>query len=228
MDINTGSARMSGGEETLHSAAASPRHAPTKAISVTIGALALSVTLNVFLAQRVQRINQAQSARIAERLLNVGTFVPQITAKRLSGQREVISYPGVRQMTVLYVFTPPCTWCARNMDNLKTLLEKEMGQYRFIGISLSEEGLADYVAKNELNLPVYSGLSAETIRTYKLGSTPQTIVVSPGGKVLKDWVGAYAGGQKSQVEAFFHVTLPGLRELPKAAEEKVQTPPQAN
>jgi hypothetical protein len=76
--------------------------------------------------------------------------------------------------------------------------------------------LTEYVAKNELKFPIYARLSPETLKTYKLGGTPQTIVVSPDGRVLKDWVGAYAGDQKSQVEAFFHVSLPGLKELPKA------------
>jgi len=97
------------------------------------------------------------------------------------------------------------------MDNLKTLLSKEAGEYRFIGVSLSEQSLAEYVAKNDLKLPVYSGLSPGTLMTYKLGSTPQTIVISSEGKVLQDWAGAYIGDQKSQVEAFFHVTLPGIR-----------------
>jgi hypothetical protein len=55
------------------------------------------------------------------------------------------------------------------------------------------------------------------VKNYKLGSTPQTIVISPEAKVLQDWIGAYVGDQKSQVEAFFHVSLPGLRELPTKA-----------
>jgi peroxiredoxin len=178
--------------------------------------LCSSVALNVVLARRVRSFQQFQSTKAADRLLKVGAIVPPITAKLLSGQQQAISYLGTNQPTVLYIFTPPCSWCARNMDNLKTLVDREGGNYRFIGLSLSEEALPDYVAKNDLKLPVYSGLSPETLTTYKLGSTPQTIVISPGGKVLKDWVGAYVGDQKSQVEAFFHVSLPGLRELPKA------------
>ena len=106
------------------------------------------------------------------------------------------------------------------MDNFKTLVDKESDQYRFIGLSLSEEGLAEYVAKNDLKLPVYSGLSPETLKTYKLGSTPQTVVISPEGKVLEDWPGAYVGDQRAKVEAFFHVSLPGLKELPKAETAK--------
>src|SRR6266478_8943632 len=155
--------------------------------------LIASVAINVLLAQRLRGANLARKARIAESQLNIGVTVPTIIAKRMDGQLSVISYQSTNQPTVLYVFTPPCSWCGRNMDNFKTLLEKEKGQYRIIGISLSENKLADYVSKNELNLPVYSGLSPETLRTYKLGTTPQTIVLSPEGRVLQDWVGAYIG-----------------------------------
>jgi peroxiredoxin len=173
--------------------------------------LLASVSLNVVLARRIQSFRQFQSIRASERLLKLGTTVPSIVAKRLDGQQEVISYQDAEQSTVLYIFTPPCSWCARNMENLKTLLEKEGGHYRFVGLSLSGDTLPEYVAKNDLKLPIYSGLAAETLKTYKLGSTPQTIVISTEGKVLQDWVGAYVGEQKSQVEAFFHVTLPGIR-----------------
>jgi peroxiredoxin len=188
------------------------RHVLTAVLLV----LVVSVTLNVVLASRVWSFAHFQSIRASERFLKIGARMSPITAKRLDGQQEVISYQATNEPTVLYIFTPPCSWCARNMDNFKTLLGKGSGQYRFIGLSLSAEGLAEYVAKNELKLPVYSGLSAESLKSYKLGSTPQTIVISPEGRVLQNWMGAYVGDQKSQVEAFFHVSLPGLRVLPKA------------
>jgi peroxiredoxin len=183
---------------------------------VKVGILLLvgSVSLNVVLARKVQSFHQLQSIKAAERVLKVGATVPPIIGKRLDGQQSVIFYQGTEQSTVLYIFTPPCSWCARNMDNLKTLLAREGGHYRFVGLSLSETTLGEYVAKNNLTFPVYSGLSPETLKAYKLGSTPQTIVISPDGKVLQDWVGAYAGDQKSQVEAFFRVKLPGIRNGP--------------
>jgi peroxiredoxin len=181
-------------------------------VTAITAALVVSVALNVLLAYRLRSVNAAQEARIAEYQLKIGTTVPPISAKGLDGQREVISYQGANQPTVLYVFTPPCSWCARNIDNFKTLLDKRGSQYRFIGLSLSEEGLTEYVRKNDLvKLPVYSSLSTETGEAYKLSGTPQTIVVSPEGRVLQSWMGAYIGDQKSQVEAYFHVTLPGIR-----------------
>jgi hypothetical protein len=189
-----------------------PRLSARTALAAVAVALAVSVTLNVLLAHRVRTLTYVRSASMAEYQLKVGTAVPPIAVKRLGGQQEVISYQEANQSTVLYVFTPPCSWCARNMDNFKTLLGKESGEYRFIALSLSDDTLAEYVAKNDLKLPVYSGLSMDTKAAYKFSATPQTIVVSPDGRVLQNWMGAYVGDQKSQVEAFFHVTLPGIRQ----------------
>jgi peroxiredoxin len=198
-----------------------PPRQSSRTVFVTIFvALLVSVTLNVLLAHRVRSLSHTRSANMADYQLKIGATVPPLSAKRLNGQLEVISYQSTTQPTVLYVFTPPCPWCARNMYNFKTLLDQERGHYRFIGISLSEEALSEYITKNDLKLPIYSGLSPQTKETYKLSGTPQTIVVSPEGKVLQNWAGAYVGDQKSQVEAFFHVTLPGLRELPKTEAAK--------
>src|SRR6266404_2299158 len=133
-----------------------PQRASVRALAAVAVALVVSVTLNVLLAHKVRSLSSAQLARFADRLLKVGTTVPPIAAKRLDGQPEMISYQSPDQPTVLYIFTPPCHWCAQNVDNLNALVDKERGQYRFIGVSLSEQGLVDYVAKNELKLAVYS------------------------------------------------------------------------
>jgi peroxiredoxin len=178
--------------------------------------LVASVSLNVVLARKVQSFRHIQSSISAERLVKVGTAVPSIPAKRLDGQPAVISFQGTTQPTVLYIFTPTCIWCARNLSNLKTLVANESGRYRFIGLSLSGDGVSQYVTKNALGIPVYSGMSSAVLKTYKLGSTPQTIVISSEGHVLQNWVGAYVGPQKSQVEAFFHTALPGLITVPEA------------
>ena len=178
--------------------------------TVLLAMLVVSVALNVLLARRVRQYTGAENAALAERLLKVGTSVPPITAKRLGGVSETISYSDSHQPTVLYVYTPQCVWCTRNLENLKTLIKEKRGEYRFIGISLTDEGVEKYVAEIGLDIPVYIGLSAETRKAYKMGSTPETIAISPDGKVVQVWAGAYVGEPKSQVESFFHVTLPGI------------------
>jgi hypothetical protein len=178
--------------------------------AILVSMLVISVALNVLLAHRVRQLPGNQNAALAERLLRVGSVVPPITAKILGGGNETISYSPNEHPTIIYVFTPQCIWCQRNLDNLKTLIKERRGEYRFIGISLTDEGVEKYVAEKGLDIPIYSGLSAEARTAYKLGSTPETIAVSPQGQVVQVWGGAYVGEQKSQVEQYFHVTLPGL------------------
>src|SRR5262249_53112646 len=156
-------------------------------LAITI-ALIVSVSLNAGLAYRLRSLTLARSARLGEYSLQTGRSVPSITAEPLDGQPGLISYQEIAERTVVYFLAPSCTWCARNMDNFKTLLGKSGEQYRFLALSLSDQGLSQYVANNDLKLPVYSGLSPETLKAYKLGSTPQTIVISPEGMVLQDWV----------------------------------------
>jgi peroxiredoxin len=183
---------------------------PRSAVLVMAAMLIFSIALNVLLARKVRGFERTIASKPS---LTVGALVPPITAKRLNGHIENISYELGSQPTVLYVFRPGCTWCARNFDNFKALLQKE-NQYRVIGLSLSEEGLAEYVRSNSIQLPVYSGLSSETRKTYGLSGTPQTIVVSPEGKVLQNWIGAWVGKNQEEIEAYFHVKLSGLRDLP--------------
>lgn len=186
-------------------------------VTSLIIALLLSVAFNILLARKVRLMIDAQSARVTEHILAVGSAVPPITSKRLGGHEETISYQGTNQLTVLYIFTPQCIWCARNIDNLKTLANERKGQYRFIGLSLSDENLEKYVQTNQLKFPVYFGLSAELKAAYKLSGTPQTMVVSSDGRVVQNWTGAYVGRQQKQIEAFFHINLPGLRQAAEAA-----------
>ena len=89
-------------------------------------------------------------------------------------------------------------------------LNKKGSEYRFIGVSLSEQGLERYVAEQGLDIPIYSEIPAAARREYGMGGTPQTIIISPASRVLQNWNGAYVNDQRKQIEAFFRVTLPGI------------------
>jgi len=172
--------------------------------------LVTSIIVNVCLATRVRSLLSQDPGPAGKQALKAGTLVPPLTVNRLDGKSAVINYSSADEPTVLYVFRPGCSWCARNLPNLAELIEKAGSSYRFVGLSLTTDGLERYVADNHLEFPIYSNLSAEARRVYGLGGTPQTIVISPEGRVMKNWLGAYVGGQKSQVEGFFRVSLPGL------------------
>jgi peroxiredoxin len=184
--------------------------------------LVCSVVINVMLARRVAALKKDLDAAAQDRNLKVGTPVPPMEVKSLDGSPASVSYDG-SLTTVFYVFSVTCHWCEQNLDNIKALSASASGRFRFVGISLDRNDPAavrDYVAKNGLTFPVYYEPSLATYRSYKLGGTPHTIVVSPDGKVVNDWGGAYNAELRPEVENFFGVSLPGIRPMSVDASEQ--------
>jgi peroxiredoxin len=184
-------------------------------VIISLILLTCSTALNVLLAQKVRELNSVLMDIKLGGNLQEGADVPPIDSNRIDGKFVSVSYSDINQPTILYIFTPQCVWCKRNLTNIKTLAGETHNNYRFIGLSLTREGLSEYLAKNDIKFTVYTDISPSVISTYKLGSTPQTIVVSPNGKVIKNWIGVYNGDVATEVESFFKIRLPGVKnEMP--------------
>lgn len=169
-----------------------------------------SLSLNVYLGWQVRRAQPALNIPKNTFRLSPGTKVEPIKVSGPDGKELTISYDLSDKPTVFYVLSPSCIWCERNKANIEKLAETKRNDFRFIGLSLSEPGLQGYLEGHNLNFPVYTRLTSETIAAFGLGSTPQTIVVSPDGRVLKNWTGAYIERIQSEVESYFEIQLPGL------------------
>ena len=168
--------------------------------------LVASLSLNVYLGWRVKR--GSVDPDIPHKV-EPGTIVGPITALSLDGTAQTISYRETAKPTVLYVLSPECIWCERNRDNIAKLTE--LGdRFRFVGISLTERGLSEYVKKYQFKFPIYMRVTPESMTSLGLGTTPQTIVISPEGRVLKVWSGAYTERTRGEIEEYFQTRLPGL------------------
>jgi AhpC/TSA family len=171
--------------------------------------LLASLGLNVFLGIRLYRPTELAAGAPPRPRLAEGAVVPVIKGTTLDGQPYTVSYGGDRRPTVLYVFSETCKWCDQNAGNLATLVRERQKQFRFIGLSLSP--LQPGNGKPDMDgLLVLGDIDVAAMRAYGIGGTPHTIVVSPEGKVLKQWMGAYAATVERDVEQFFAVELPGL------------------
>lgn len=167
-----------------------------------------SLALNVYLGWNLERLKGnlvEDSAR-----LSPGTIIKPVTAVNMDGKPETISYAGESNPTVFYVFSPHCSWCERNTQNINTIANLRGKSYRIVGLSLADDDLTKFVEVQHFGFPVYRGLSQESIQMLGLGGTPQTIVVSREGRVLKNWIGAFSSRTQAEVEQFFDVRLPGL------------------
>ena len=180
-----------------------------KEVVFLMALLAVSLSLNVFLGWRVQRLKSASNRPVLP-LLSLGTLVPPMIVGDLNDQQEMITFANADKQTVLYVFSTKCSWCDRNVESIKTLANLAGNSHRFIGLALIDSDLKKYVDDNKLNFPVYKQLSPDAIHLLALGRTPQTIVLSSEGKVLKNWAGAYTENLQREVEAYFGARIPGL------------------
>jgi hypothetical protein len=175
-----------------------------------VALLMASLSLNVYLGWKVKQSRRFSPAPQNSVKLSPGMTVQPITATSLSGKIETFNYADSGKPTVFYVFSPSCVWCERNNQNINTIVRLKGESFRFVGISLVNDGLSGYAESHQVGFPIYKSLKPEYVEMLGLGTTPQTIIISPDGHVLKNWVGAFSGAVQPQVEEFFNVRLPGL------------------
>jgi hypothetical protein len=172
--------------------------------------LIASLSLNVYLGWNLKQL-KATLGESQERVeLSPGMSVQPITVTNLNGKQETIRYADSDKPTVLYIFSPACSWCERNTKNINAIAELKGEAFRFIGLSLAEDDLPKYIESHRLGFPIYKGLAPESIQALRISGTPQTIIISPNGVVLKNWFGAFGARTQPEVEEFFNLRLPGL------------------
>ena len=180
------------------------------------GLLVCSLAINLILARRVASLKRTIAVIKSESRLALGDTLPAIVAKDPHGRTAVLNYSETQLPTVVFIITPTCGWCTKNVMNMRALVKNAGARYRFVGLSLSSDKLIDYVKENKLEFPIYTDLPIVTMREYKLSGTPETIVVSPQGQVTRIWSGAFAEDLQSEVEDYFSVKLPGIMDPDKA------------
>jgi hypothetical protein len=180
-----------------------------------------SAGLNVMQARRIGILQSIVSQMKGEFQLAVGAHVPALQVRTLDGRLVEVGFDAVPTPTVVYYFSPTCGWCARNLNNIKSLSDAARG-FRFIGVSATDKGLNDYLKTTELVFPVYINPSTDSNPQFKFSGTPGTLVISRDGVVLKNWPGAYTGDDEKDVEHYFGVALPGLIAIPEHAPTAAQ------
>src|SRR5260370_31431145 len=103
--------------------------------TILILMLSASVVANVVLAHKLKQLNHVFGLRPQQQLKS-GATVPPFEAIDLAGKEQRIEHSRVSKPTKLYVITPPCSWCTRNIDNFTGLVTRKRAAHRLIGLSL--------------------------------------------------------------------------------------------
>lgn len=171
-----------------------------------------STTINVLLAREITSLKAAISHLKGElgdgQHAEAGQSLPRIEVINREGDRITIESILSVKPTVIYVFAPSCRWCARNAENVRVLAESIKDRFQTVGLSLTDDGLDEFVGRTVPGFPVFRTVPASNGLLGR--ATPRTIVVSSEGKIISTWFGAYSGTLRREIEEYFRLSLPGL------------------
>jgi Peroxiredoxin len=167
--------------------------------------LAASLAGNVVLGWKLRSVWSPRAGGV-----QVGATFPTIEVVSQEGRRERLSFKGA-QPTVLYVMSPACVWCKKNQEGANALYRSIKGGYRVVGLFTTSENLAQYLKDHPVEFPSYTLASTEVVRSLGLDATPQTVVISPAGKVERAWMGAYLPERVAEIEKYFAISSIGTK-----------------
>jgi peroxiredoxin len=163
-----------------------------KPLIALFGALALClVGLNIALERQDARLAALNRLYEANFHLSVGDSVPALYGRDDGGRVISIDYRLGASKTLVLVFARSCPDCELNWPAWHEIVGRVGERVRLVGVSMENDG-----ASREYLLQV--GLAKikdvvfpdpETVVSYRLRYTPQTILVSPDGRVQGVWSG---------------------------------------
>ncbi len=177
--------------------------------------LALSLGANVWLGLKVRQARHMGAP--PEIKLRAGDTLPPLLAVDADGRAATLSAGDDQRPTVFYVYSHACGWCRRNQPAVQALAEQAGARFRFVGLCM---GPKEACARSEGDppFPLYAGVKPKQVMELGLGSVPQTIVVSPTGKVEQIYRGAWVQSLRDDVQGYFKVALPELEPTPVTAD----------
>ncbi len=173
----------------------------------TLLLLTSSVGLNLIQARRIEALSLASPAKpfrsgVAPAIVLQGTDDSNL---KLDLRHDSGGLP-----VLFYWFSPSCSWCQANIANFKALSAQSAGRYRLVPVSgASLDDLDAYRERLRLPFTLYH-MDAEPSRQYRFSGTPETVLVTSSGVLVKRWPGAYGPATLTQIEKTLSVRLPGI------------------
>lgn len=168
-------------------------------------AVALWAVLFALAAANVLLIRQnfqlrAALSRYEPKVTQPGDRLPPFSAKGSADEPLRVAYDGRGPHRVFFFFTPTCPYCRKQFAQWQEVLSKaDRARFEVWGLVSDAEDkgrIAEYLrsvgcgADSATPLRV-AYVTDDTLRGYKLTSTPMTLVVANDGTVEHSWLGKW-------------------------------------
>ncbi|MDE2807430.1 MAG: hypothetical protein OXN90_03350 [Gemmatimonadota bacterium] len=173
--------------------------------------LILSVGMNVWFAAQISNMG-GPSLRSGGTAVG-GHLDGGVEFRTLDGALDHYDFRMAAKPTILYVMSPQCGWCQQNEENVRTLYSSTKEHFNFFVMGITDDGLAAYVKSSPYESVVRIIDPTVVPPALDLFATPQTILINQQGIIERVWVGAYMNEKQTEIEDFFQIYLPGLRDM---------------
>ncbi|MFZ5980620.1 MAG: peroxiredoxin family protein [Candidatus Zixiibacteriota bacterium] len=133
--------------------------------------------------------------------LNEGDRVPGLKAVDINGQPVDLKYGTNQPHTMMFWFSPTCSYCADNMMFWNQLYNEYVSDaIRIIGVCACDPDEADLlVEEHHLEFPIVCINEPYLINVYHGNVLPQTLLIAPEGNISGIWPGTLANEQIDEI-----------------------------
>ena len=133
--------------------------------------------------------------------LNEGDRVPGLKAQDIDGRPVDLKYGTGQPFTVMFWFSPTCSYCAENMSFWNQLYyENDSDRVRVIGVCACDPDEAGILTEeHQLAFPVVCINEPYLLNVYHGNVLPQTLLITPDGYIGGAWPGALTNEQIDEI-----------------------------
>ena len=175
-------------------------------VVLLVGAL---LVLNASLIIQNRKLRGGET-NLRSSVLKPGSTVPALAGMDLDGKDFTLDYGKDPRKAVMFIFSPRCGICTKNMPNWKAISQDlDRNSYRIVAVSIVAEGVKKYINQQKLtNVPVIAEVDPKSRVSYEMNVTPITLLIDSKGKVEKVWVGQLVAAEQAEVEQALSLKLP--------------------
>lgn len=127
--------------------------------------------------------------------------LPPVHALSVQGDSLKLTYSPDDPHTLLFLFSPSCDACDKNIGFWNQLAEeRQSDRLRIIAFSsgtLAEAG--DFLVQKTFAVPTLAVTDEAFLALYKGDVVPQTVLISPRGAVLQSWPGSLDTNRQMEI-----------------------------
>lgn len=129
--------------------------------------------------------------------------VPSIRTQDIYGNNISLRYSNSEPHTFLFWFSPNCSSCEENLAYWNSLFTANNSkEIRFLGMCAGNPEEARKIVEDfDLKFPVTCAGDPFIIETYHGKVMPQTVLITPAGRIKKVWPGSLTDRQKEEINS---------------------------